>query len=295
MANALVDQSTVDTTGRFFLVAKSGIVNEAEIKALYGNSYPDGTPVIFTTIKLALAACLASRGDVIFVAPGHTENITSATDLNLNVAGVTVIGLGIGNLRPTLTLTTAASAVITLSAANSSFVNMIVDGTGVAAVTTIFSVTGAGCKIQRCQIQHASATNQAGIAITTSAAANSLIIDSNYIFGTADAGTTNALQIVGGNDIQITNNYIFGNYTTSLGPINNATTAALRLLISGNVLANNTASSTKVIVLVATSTGFVVNNRLAILSGTAPITAAAGYVGGNYYVAAAGVTAGALI
>ena len=295
MGASVVDNTSIDTTGRFFIVGASSLAGYNEVSAMYPATYPDGTRVLYTTIKAAVAACLAARGDVIFVMPGHTENITSATDLNLNVAGVSVIGLGSGSNVPALTLTTAASAVITLSAANCNFINIAVDGTGVASVTTIFSVTAAGCKIQRCQINTNNATNQAGVALTTTSAANSFIFDSNIVKGTTDAGMTNALQIVGGNDIQITNNYFYGAYTTSLGPINNITTACLRILIANNTLINATASSTKAIVLVSGTTGMIRDNRIAILSGTAPITGAGTFVGGNYYVAAAGVTAGTLI
>src|SRR5665213_1588664 len=127
MATALIDNAMFQnaTTGRVFIVAKSGITNESKIKALYGNNYPDGTPVIFTSVKLALASCLASRGDLILVAPGHTETIADATTLALNIAGVTIVGIGSGSLRPTFTFTTAATANIPVSAANITFKNCI--------------------------------------------------------------------------------------------------------------------------------------------------------------------------
>lgn len=295
MATALVDQGYVETTGRFFIVGKVGLAGLNEVMAMYPTTYPDGTPVVFTTIKLALAQCLANRGDVIFVMPGHTENITNATDLNVNVAGVSILGLGKGNLRPTLTLTTAITATITFSAANTQMANINVDGTGFAAITSIFNITALGVTLSNNQITCASATNQAGVALTTTAAADGLTITGNYFVGTTDAGMTNALQLIGADDCVITNNYFYGAYTTSLGPINNITTACLRILIQGNTLVNATASSTKAVVLVAGTTGMVRDNRIGILSGTAPITGAGIFVGGNYYAAAAGVTAGTLL
>lgn len=295
MATGLVDQAYTETTGRFYIVGKSTLAGLQEAQGMYPGNYPDGTPLFYSTIKLALAACLANRGDVIFVMPGHTENIANATDLNVNVAGVTIIGLGTGNLRPVLTLTTAITATITFSAANTQMCNMIIDGTGFDAITSVITVTGAGVILKNNQFTLAGATNQAAIGLTTTAAGDALMLSGNTFTGTTDAGTTNAIQLVGADDCQIINNFFYGAYTTSLGPINGATTDSLRILIQGNTLMNVTASSTKAIVLTAGSTGMIRDNRIAIRSGTAPITGAAMDVGGNYYTAAAGVTAGTLL
>lgn len=295
MATGLVDQGFVETTGRFYIVGKSSLVGLQEVQGMFPASYPDGTAVVFSTIKLALAACLANRGDAILVMPGHTEAIANATDLAVNVAGVSIIGLGSGNLRPVLTLGTAITAGIAFSAANTQFCNMIVDGTGFDTITSMLTITAPGVSLRKNSFITAGATNQAALCITTSALATGLTIDSNTFSGTTDAGTTNCIQLVGGDDLVITNNFFYGAYTTSLGPINQITTASLRILISNNTLINATASSTKAIVLVAGSTGMISNNRIGILSGTAPITAAGAFVGGNYYAAAAGVTAGTLL
>src|ERR1700757_2697851 len=54
------------------------------------------------------------RCDILFVLPGHKETISSATVLTLNTAGVAIIGLGSGLLRPTFTFTTATTANIPL-------------------------------------------------------------------------------------------------------------------------------------------------------------------------------------
>lgn len=295
MGTQLVDQGWVETTGRFYIVGKAGLAGLQEVQGMYPASYPDGTPVVFSTIKLALVACLANRGDVILVMPGHTENITNATDLAINVAGVSIIGLGAGNLRPVLTWTTAITANIPMSAANTQLCNMILDGTGFDTITSMITATAAGISVRNCAFITGNVTNQIALGITTSALATGFTFTNNNVAGSADAGSTNFLQIVGGDDMAITNNFFYGAYTTSLGPINQITTAGLRMLIANNTLINATASSTKAIVLVAGSTGMIRDNRIGILSGTAPITAAGMFVGANYYAAAAGVTASTLI
>ena len=47
--------------------------------------------------------------DYVIVLPGHTETISAASGFDLDVAGVTVLGLGRGSLRPTLTYSVATS------------------------------------------------------------------------------------------------------------------------------------------------------------------------------------------
>lgn len=77
----------------------------------------------FSTLAGALLQCVANRGDIIFVKPGHAETISSATALAMNIAGVAVIGLGYGTNRPKFTLDTANTSTIGVSADNVSFQN----------------------------------------------------------------------------------------------------------------------------------------------------------------------------
>lgn len=53
----------------------------------------------FATIAGALLKCTANKGDVIIVMEGHNEGFSDA-QLTLNVAGVSIIGLGEGAARP---------------------------------------------------------------------------------------------------------------------------------------------------------------------------------------------------
>lgn|SRR3990167_3862397 len=68
------------------------------------------------SVDSAIGACVANNGDVIVIAPGHAETVT-ATNIALDVAGVTIVGLGYGLARPTFTYG-AAAATITVSGAN---------------------------------------------------------------------------------------------------------------------------------------------------------------------------------
>ncbi len=64
----------------------------------YGKS-PD-LPVL--TLDFAIGLCTADQGDIILLAPGHSETLT--TLITLDVAGVKIIGIGLGALRAQLTI-----------------------------------------------------------------------------------------------------------------------------------------------------------------------------------------------
>lgn len=52
------------------------------------------------TLDEAVNLCTANRGDIIYVAQGHNEALTGADGVDIDIAGVTVIGLGNGSDRP---------------------------------------------------------------------------------------------------------------------------------------------------------------------------------------------------
>lgn len=81
----------------------------------------------FSTVQKGIDSCLANRGDIVFVMPGHNEGSAAANAeiFDLNVAGVAVIGLGAGSLRPTFDLD-VASASIACDSANNLISNIIV-------------------------------------------------------------------------------------------------------------------------------------------------------------------------
>lgn len=96
----------------------------------------------FATLDYAIGQCVANRGDIIFVKPGHAENLATAAVIAADVAGVAIVGLGSRANRPTLSWTGAA-ATLTVTAANISFVNMRFIA-NVADVVTMFDVSGLG-------------------------------------------------------------------------------------------------------------------------------------------------------
>ncbi|KKL11459.1 hypothetical protein LCGC14_2545630, partial [marine sediment metagenome] len=50
----------------------------------------------FATLDFAIGRTTANHGDEIHLKPGHAETLTAASDIDFDVAGITVIGHGYG-------------------------------------------------------------------------------------------------------------------------------------------------------------------------------------------------------
>src|SRR4051812_34369402 len=66
-----------------------------------GNQGTADSPL--ATIDYAIGLCVADKGTVIVVQPGHTETVSAAGGIACDVAGIYIIGLGAGTDRPQVT------------------------------------------------------------------------------------------------------------------------------------------------------------------------------------------------
>lgn len=101
-----IEDQSLTTGARWFVHSGTGTNG-----AGYGQN-PDA-PV--ATIDYAVDLATASDADIIYVMPGHVENLATASAITVDKIGVSIIGLGQGSNRPTLTYT-AADATIVMSA-----------------------------------------------------------------------------------------------------------------------------------------------------------------------------------
>ena len=88
----------------------------------------------FKTLDYAVGQCTASKGDLIIVMPGHIETVAAASGLDFDVAGIKVIGLGWGDIRPKIQLSAQASTV-EFNADDMWIENLIFEGTFATGVT----------------------------------------------------------------------------------------------------------------------------------------------------------------
>ena len=139
--------------GNIFWVNGSSVLGGGQkVGGSNGNAGTYTAP--FATLDFAIGKCLGSRGDIIMLMPGHTETVIAAGTITMDVAGVAVIGLGAGTLRPTISFTTATAAAIVVSAANCSIKNCIFSA-GFADVAEAFTLTAVSFTIEDCVFQDA--------------------------------------------------------------------------------------------------------------------------------------------
>jgi hypothetical protein len=105
-----------------------------------GNSGTDADHP-FADIDYAIGRCTASKADIIFVMPDHTEDIAAAGGIALDVEGVSIIGLGSGSNRPTITYS-ATDSTMTITAANCTISNIVFEA-AIADVVTGISLSAA--------------------------------------------------------------------------------------------------------------------------------------------------------
>jgi hypothetical protein len=251
------------------------------------------------TVAAALGKCRADRGDTIVCLPGHVENLAVAASWTM-VAGVTIIGQGVGDDRPTFTWSTAASTLL-MNAANCRILNcnLYVAGPSPAVALTVaapITISAAGCEISDCFIPFGWASNQiVGIGITTTAGAKRLKFNRNLCEApVAAVPTTTFLRLTGTDFLEIDGTYISGpGSTTTIGPVQQLTTAMLNAKISNSSFQNTLASSTIAFTAISGSTGMVEWCSFGVLAAGNGLTTGSGLQVAASYTAVA-AAAGAL-
>jgi hypothetical protein len=192
------------------------------------------------TIDYAVGLCTASEQSVILVAPGHAETEASAEALvTCDVAGVKIIGIGDGTLRPTITLSTDTGAVaFSVTAANVVISNFKIVVSIDAAVSAI-SVAASNCKLLDVEVADNADSTEAAIGILTTAAADNLTIE-RYIHNGFLAGDacTEAISLIGVDRCVIKDSWFRGAFSTAA--VNMTTTACSGVIVKGCVFENGT-------------------------------------------------------
>tara|TARA_Y100000310_G_scaffold26152_1_gene24951 strand:- start:1100 stop:1963 length:864 start_codon:yes stop_codon:yes gene_type:complete len=203
------------------------------------------------TLDAAVNKCTANNGDTIYVHPAHAESLAADSAVDVDVAGVQIIGLRRGREMPTFNAT-ATAGDFKLAAANVSIRNLRFTG-GIDATTGILEVSGADCAIIDCEYRDV--TGQATDVLITTAAADRLLIDGWVHFGAAGDGGDTAISLVGSDDCEIRNFWIYGNF--DLGAIEFRTTACARVWIHDGLIWTEGAEDLAVSDTITASTGHV--------------------------------------
>ncbi len=222
----------------------------------------------FATLNYAMTQCIANRGDIIFIKPGHAETITAAGTIALGIAGVAIVGLGYGSARPTFTYTTANTAAITVSKDNISIQNCVFTANFLSIAAAFTLTTAKNFTVQACSFNETSNVLNFLNCVKSTGIANTVdgltITDSNW----DGLGTTSV------NSFVLTANDINGlTLQRNVVKLNRTATAAILCTVTAGVLTNldcgfnkcmsgQTATTGGCLINVGgtTSTGFYYNN-----------------------------------
>ena len=176
----------------------------------------------FATLDYSIAQATANNGDVIYVLPGHTENLAAASAVDIDVAGLTIIGLGHGASRPTFTAT-AVAGDFKLAAASTVVKNILFLG-GIDATTGIIEISANDCILEECEYRDS--TGQATDVLMITANSDRVTVRGCKFNLSGAAGPNTAIASDSADDLHIHNCYFYGDFI--LGAIQFRTTLSLR-------------------------------------------------------------------
>lgn len=218
----------------------------------------------FATLDFAVGRCTASRGDIIMVMPGHAETLSAADAIDLDVVGVSVIGLGNGTNRATFTMDDAAGE-ITVGANNVTIENIIVNASvtvvlkGINVEAAVNNVTIRGCTFG---VDIAGTDEFLHTISFENGSTDSLIENCTIDMGIG--GATAAIIADADTDkLVIQNNVIRGDYGTAC--IVGDTTLSTQIMIRGNILVNGVGGNLNAqpgIELLTGTTGIISDNYI---------------------------------
>lgn len=245
-------------SGSIPIATRNFFVNSVTGSNGYDGLSPE-TP--FGTLAYAITQCVTAKGDNIILLPGHVETVAVAGGVTFaNKAGINVIGVGNGSLRPTINFT-ATAATLLANAANLYFENILFTG-GIDAIVSAVVVSAADCWFNNCEYRDV--TGEAALFMLTTAGANRLKVTNFTHDGATGAGGVASIAIVAGDGIIIDGAWIDGNF--SVAAIDIRTTATTDLQVR-NIIGRNRNSADAILVDTITgSTGTIgpnLNARMA--------------------------------
>ncbi len=198
--------------GKIFFVNNSSVVPDGGVGGSDGNPGTYLKP--FSTLDYAIGRCKASRGDVICLMPGHIENITAASGITVDVAGIAILGLGQGTLRPKIRFG-AAAATYVISAASVTHVNVefVANFADVAMGLDISGVDG--LTFESCYFTEAGTDLNYVIVMDLATGADDLMIN-KCKFITGDAANTSHINGVAHSGFYVYDSYFTANVAQSV-------------------------------------------------------------------------------
>jgi hypothetical protein len=238
--------------GNVYWVNNSTVLADGAKNGSDGNKGTYKEP--FATLDYAVGKCLADRGDVIYVMPGHSETITTASAIDFDVAGVTVIGLGSGSKQPVVK-SNHADATVVVDADNVTLYNLRFTSTitavaiGISVLTLATDFTMKNCRMD----VETTTTDEHVIAVNFGVGCDNFLIE-DCVIDQGLGGAATGIKLVGATaGGTIRRNRIVGDYSQAC--IAGITTLSTEIYIEDNFLANGASGNVGAVEVVEMLTG----------------------------------------
>ena len=179
----------MESTGnRYYVHSTDGTDNTA---------HGDTPSAPFASIDYAVGQCTASQGDIIIVMPGHTEDCDAAADIDFDVAGIKVIGVGWGDNRPKITFS-ETDATVECNADDMWIENIRFMGNVADLVVGVDVKTGCDDLVfKNCEFGGTTAAKEMLIAVTIEATNDRITFDGCYFKEPTGGDATAAIYTEG--------------------------------------------------------------------------------------------------
>jgi len=183
-----IESQDITTGDRWYV--DSGSATGADT-AGFGRS-PDAP---FLTVDYGIGQMTENNGDILYAMPGHTETLATAAVIAVDVAGITIKGLGSGGLKPLLNINTehTVAAPILISADNCVLEGFKLMGYNAGGSKDAIEITGDNTRIAHCDFRETTTDKElaigAGYGVITlldsDAAIDEVIIEHCTFYGLA--------------------------------------------------------------------------------------------------------------
>lgn len=188
----------------------------------------------FATVDFAIGQCTANQGDRIYVMPGYTETITNSDRWTVDVAGIEIIGLGLGSTKPTITFGTDTTADILVSADNIRINNFRL----VSDINSLVNFIDSDedfLYVEKCDFVTSSAKEAITFIDIATTKDNFFFKGCTFLQPTDPAGTdgdagTGCINMVDSENIYVEDCYFHGNFETAI--FHNKTTKCRNLWVT---------------------------------------------------------------
>ena len=226
-----------------------------------GAGYGDNPDSPLASVDYAIGLCTASKGDVIYVMPGHAESFSAADGFDVDKIGIRIIGLGQGALRPTFTFADT-DATVAIGAASVHLENMrFVAGLSAVVVGIDIEAAATDCTIKDCEFYWGGTTTWDFVrtVIVRAAAHRATFENCRFLNEPAVAGNSSSIEIVGAtHNCRVIGCEFMGD--SSLACISQITPACEGLMVI-NCLVHNTDAGEPYLEVTTGTTGVYANCR----------------------------------